>query len=483
MRKRGYEVLLLFTYIAMAAVFVYLNFFTDTQAGDLTNIIVNLVMFILVAMILISACARGLLPTSRMTADLIMVTMKIENDARNSHRFLWEKYREDKEELFTSNILRRQYQDYRFELERIIHADKTYYKCDIEDYIGMDLVDSVIHRERLNQVAGVMTGLGILGTFIGLSLGLQSFNTGTTAEITNSIEPLMEGIKVAFHTSIYGMVFSLVFNYVYKRRLDDAENAVRDFLSAYRKYVMPDTATDGFNRLMELQRQQTEAIIGISDTLGTQLAKGLKDLLEPQFDRFDRTIESFATMATRSQMKQLARVVDAFLEEMNRSLGDSFTKLSEKVDSTLVMQEANERQMQEFYEKSIGTADNLNTVVAQTQSIAAQTQTVADSMKSYADNVTALERDIRATLGYLQKLIEAIPDEVNETFNIINDNLQIVETHFKNTIEDINNTVTRVPETVDYSYQNIEQALDRVRAALDELKDTLQNAASDDDKW
>lgn len=27
-----------------------------------------------------------------------------------------------------------------------------YYRCDIEDYIGMDQVDSVIHRERLNQV-------------------------------------------------------------------------------------------------------------------------------------------------------------------------------------------------------------------------------------------------------------------------------------------------------------------------------------------
>ena len=475
MRKRGYEVLLLITYIAMAAVFVYLNFFTKAQSGDLTNIIVNLVMFVLVAMILFSACVKGLLPTSRMTADLIQVTTRIENDARNSHRFLWEKYREDKEELFTSNILRWQYQDYRFELERIIHTDKTYYKCDIEDYIGMDLVDSVIHRERLNQVAGVMTGLGILGTFIGLSLGLQSFNTGTTAEITNSIEPLMEGIKVAFHTSIYGMVFSLIFNYVYKKRLDDAENAVRDFLSAYRKYVMPDTATDGFNRLMELQRQQTDAIVGISDTLANQLAKGLKELLEPEFDRFDRTIESFATMATRNQMKQLARVVDAFLEEMNRSLGDSFTKLSEKVDSTMVLQEANERQMQEFYEKSIGTAGNMSTV-------AAQTQTVANSLKQYADNVATLERDIRDTLGKLQQLIESIPVEVNDTFNIINDNLQIVETHFKNTIEDINNTVVRVPEAVDYSYRGIEQALDSVTAALEELKNTIRNAESDD-KW
>ena len=475
MRKRGYEVLLLITYIAMAGVFVYLNFFTNTQAGNLTNIIVNLVMFILVALILLSSCIKGLLPTSRMTADLIQVTDKIEDDARNSHRFLWEKYREDKEELFTSNILRKKYQDYRFELERIIHADKTYYKCDIEDYIGFDLVDSVIHRERLNQVAGVMTGLGILGTFIGLSLGLQSFNTGTTAEITGSIEPLMEGIKVAFHTSIYGMVFSLVFNYVYKKRLDDAENAVRDFLSAYRKYVMPDTATDGFNRLMELQRQQTEAIVGISDTLVNQLAKGLQELLEPQFDRFDHTIESFANMATRNQMNELARVVNAFLEEMNRSLGDSFSRLSESVNETLAYQEASERQMQEFYEKSIGAAAKMNNV-------AAQTQTVANSLKVYAENVSLLERDIRDTLDSMQKLIETLPVEVNETFGIINDNLQVVETHFRDTIVDINNTVVRIPEAVDYSYRGIEQALGLVSAALDELKKTLQNAQNDY-KW
>ena len=475
MRKRGYEVLLLITYIAMAGVFVYLNFFTNTQAGNLTNIIVNLVMFILVALILLSSCIKGLLPTSRMTADLIQVTDKIEDDARNSHRFLWEKYREDKEELFTSNILRKKYQDYRFELERIIHADKTYYKCDIEDYIGFDLVDSVIHRERLNQVAGVMTGLGILGTFIGLSLGLQSFNTGTTAEITGSIEPLMEGIKVAFHTSIYGMVFSLVFNYVYKKRLDDAENAVRDFLSAYRKYVMPDTATDGFNRLMELQRQQTEAIVGISDTLVNQLAKGLQELLEPQFDRFDHTIESFANMATRNQMNELARVVNAFLEEMNRSLGDSFSRLSESVNETLAYQEASERQMQEFYEKSIGAAAKMNNV-------AAQTQTVANSLKVYAENVSLLERDIRDTLDSMQKLIETLPVEVNETFGIINDNLQVVETHFRDTIVDINNTVVRIPEAVDYSYRGIEQALGQVSAALDELKKTLQNAQNDY-KW
>ena len=516
MRKRGYELLLFITYIAMAAVCVYLNFFTKTQAGNMTNIIVNIVMFAVVALILFTTSAGSLLPASRMTADLIKVTGKIENDAKNSHRFLWEKYGEEKEELFSYRILRKQYQDYQYELERIVNTDRTYYKCDIEDYIGLDLVDRVIHRERLNQVAGVMTGLGILGTFIGLSLGLQGFNTGTTAEITNSIEPLMGGIKVAFHTSIYGMVFSLVFNYVYKKRLDDAENAVRDFLGAYRKYVMPDTATDGFNRLMELQRQQTDAIVCLSDTMVHQLSKGLRELLEPQFDRFDRTIENFANMATKNQMEQLSRVVDAFLIEMNRSLGSAFTKLSEKVDSTIALQEANERQMKELFEKNIGTAENVSNVAAQTQS-------VANALRLYADKVMSLERETGETLEMLrkqnensqtllnsaghyaseleyyrksvdlsaaayderlraqeerlaamQKLIETIPVEVNETFNIINENLQVVENHFKTTIEDINNTMGRVPEVVDYSYRGIEQGLDRVAKSLEELKALIQ---------
>ncbi len=471
---KGYEILILLTYIIMALVCIYMNLFSRGQTGNLTNMIVNIVMFVIVGVILFISVTGSLRPVSRLAADLRGVTDKIENDAKHSHRFLWEKYRDEKEELFRDSILRNKYQDYLYELERIVLNDKTYYKCDIEDYIGYELVDTVIHRERLNQVTGVMTGLGILGTFIGLSLGLQSFNTGTTSEITNSIEPLMDGIKVAFHTSIYGMVFSLVFNFVYKRILDDAEAAVRGFLSAYKKYVMPDTATDGVNRLMELQQQQTEAIIGLSDTVANQLSKGLRDMLEPQFDRFDQTIESFARMATKNQMDQLTVVVNAFIAEMNRSVGDSFNKLSETVNSTLEIQKANEKQMHEIYDRSVSTADNVST-------ISHQTGAVAESLKAYVDEIQKLESLTSQSLELLmrqserhQKLAEAVPAEVNETFNIINENLQVVEKHFKDTIENIDNTLNRVPEVVDYSYRGIENSQDMLMKSIEELKSVMQ---------
>ena len=419
MNKKGYEALIVITYIAMAVVCVCLNLFGKNIA--LPNIIINGAMFVIVGLVFIVSITGSLTPIAGITADLINVSEKIEEDAKHSHRFLWEKYREDKEELFRDRILRERYKDFCYELDRVVHNDRSYYKCDIEDYIGLDLIDSIIHRESLNQVAGAMTGLGILGTFLGLTLGLQNFNTGTTAEITNSIEPLMEGIKVAFHTSIYGMVFSLVFNYVYKRRLDVAETAVRDFLSTYKKFVMPDTAAEGVNKLIELTEKQTKAIL---------------------------QLENIANIRSRDQMEELGRIVDRFMEEMDRSLGGTFTKLSDTIDRTLLIQGENEKKVKEILTDNTETAGEL-------KDIASSVKDLQLSLKSYTVEVQDLSKSVVLEIESLKKqsektarISEALPSEVDETFRIINDNLRQVETHFRDRIEEINATLEELGRVI-----------------------------------
>lgn len=397
-RKRGYEILILLTYIAMSGVCIYLQFFSENQTGSLSNLIVNVTMLVLVGAILTSSCFGGLLPVASITADLIRVTEKIDEDAKNSHDYLWTKYGKEKEELFRDKRLVNLYRDYKVELERITRNEKTYYRCDIGDYIGYDLIDSVIRRERMNQVAGVMTGLGILGTFVGLSLGLQNFNTGTTAEITGSIEPLMNGIKVAFHTSIYGMVFSLVFNYVYKKRLDEADNAVTQFQSSFKKYVLPDTAIDGTNRMMELQMKQTQAILNLSDAITTSFPQQLRDILEPEFETFDATLDKFARMSTRNQMEQLERVVDAFVKELNNSMGSSFSNLSKVINQSLYIQENNEEKIKKVYIQNAAACESL-TKVAQ------QMKDVADTLEKYVKDVHTLEEQIKEESTVIKKAL------------------------------------------------------------------------------
>jgi methyl-accepting chemotaxis protein len=353
---------------------------------------------LVIAGVILATCTIGsLLPVASMTGDLAYVADKIEDDAKNAHDYLWDKYLRDKDDLFEDRRLLKNYKDFRREYDRIAAGGNPYYKCDIEDYIGVELIDRVIHADVLSQVPGVMTGLGILGTFIGLSLGLQNFNTGTTAQITGSIEPLMNGIKVAFHTSIYGMVFSLVFNYVYKRRLDTAEAELDNFLRNYRKYVLPDTEKEGINTLIEMQKEQTKAILALSEALSVKLPEGLKTYLEPRLDHLDDTIDSFSRIATRNQMDQMERIVNKFLTEMNNSLGSSFSSLSKVVNQSLYLQEANEEQLKDIYAKNAKTAEGIQKTAQEMGQVANSLKDLSAVIEKYVKEVRTLEAQIAAS--------------------------------------------------------------------------------------
>ncbi len=427
--RRWYEWLLTLTYIAMVGLCVGLNLTTGQKEG-MANLIVNAVMFLIVGLIFLSCERNCFLPMNRIIEDLEEASEKIRNDAMNSHQFLWEPYNNSKVELFQEPRLRQQFQDYLFELNRIDNTEKAYYKCDIGDYINTGLVDSVMHRNILNQVAGVMTGLGILGTFIGLSLGLQHFSTGTTAEVTNSIAPLMDGIKVAFHTSIYGMVFSLVFNFTYKCKLEEAEDAVEEFLDVYKKYVLPDTTTDGINKFMELQQQQVTAV----ETMTDRVTENLNRIMDPQFEKLNGVITDFSHVATRNQTEALRSVTAAFLKEMDAAMGSTFTRLN------TVLQRAEQAQRQ--------NADLLEDLRAQSEEH---------------------RRDLSATRVYLQDL-DRYRQSLSEASEVIDAQLekqQILADETKRAIQEMNRTFAE-------SFGQAEENLERTADAAETIRDTVE---------
>ena len=73
--------------------------------------------------------------------------------------------------------------------------------CDIEDYINEELLDRVGGSHYNSAISGTMTGLGILGTFIGLSLGLGSFSGDDIYTISDNVGPLLSGMKVAWEAN------------------------------------------------------------------------------------------------------------------------------------------------------------------------------------------------------------------------------------------------------------------------------------------
>jgi len=67
----------------------------------------------------------------------------------------------------------------------------------------------VYHRKILNSnanaVASLVTVVGVFGTFVGIFSGLLGFNP---VAIEASVPPLLGGMRLAFVTSIFGLLIS-----------------------------------------------------------------------------------------------------------------------------------------------------------------------------------------------------------------------------------------------------------------------------------
>ena len=77
-------------------------------------------------------------------------------------------------------------------------------------------LDIKTKKDLKSQIVSV----GVLGTFVGIFIGLQGFNP---ADIINSVNEILVGLKTAFFTSIVGMGVATTLSVIQELR-SQAEN-------------------------------------------------------------------------------------------------------------------------------------------------------------------------------------------------------------------------------------------------------------------
>ena len=461
------KITLIFIYIIMAAVAVYLNWSSENR--DLPTIIVTAVMFVIVLVIFCFAFGRFARIDS-MIRDLKEASAQIREDYRASGTYLWESYK-NRDVIFTNRILGKRYAEFKDEMDRLQALSGDLYHCDIEDYINHDLIDDTISRNVLNLVSGTMTGLGILGTFIGLSLGLQQFNTGTADEITTSIGPLIQGIKVAFHTSIYGMVFSLFFSFIYKNKMDQAYEALERFLEAYENFVLPDSKNESFRQLLSFEKRQTEGMNEIAGTFASEISAKVNEIMTPQFDRMNHTIENFARVASEAQVEGVERIVDKFIEQMNRSLSGTMLSLSSAIRETVEWQQQDRTYMRNILnEISRLTNDTVRVNNMVDQSL--------EHMTSYVSRLDELQGYVAQDLAGIEKLISENTDATQRTLEHL-EMLSEYEKQIGAFSEEFSRAAAQQLEaTNEASRQGIEAVTEAAKRGIDSMEQASQSAVS-----
>lgn len=69
------------------------------------------------------------------------------------------------------------------------------------------LILTFLELKTKKDLKSQIVSMGVLGTFVGIFIGLQAFDP---SDITNSVNDILAGLKTAFFTSIVGMTLSTI---------------------------------------------------------------------------------------------------------------------------------------------------------------------------------------------------------------------------------------------------------------------------------
>ena len=84
-----------------------------------------------------------------------------------------------------------------------VPSEEIFNEGNVAKAFGMNL-------RSLEAGSGTLVGLGLLGTFLGLTCGIWGFESSNSEQIQSSIQSLLDGMGTAFSTSLLGMTLSII---------------------------------------------------------------------------------------------------------------------------------------------------------------------------------------------------------------------------------------------------------------------------------
>lgn len=285
---------------------------------------------------------------------------------------------------------------------------------DIEEYLNEEDVDEHIHKRLLEMVPDIFTSLGILGTFVGLVWGLKNFEPSNYEAMTTSVASLVDGIKVAFLTSIYGIAMSIVYSCGMKSEYSSLTSNLQSFLDRFHTYVMPTAESESMNILVASQKNQTAAMEQMAEKFSVQMADSFEKVITPTFQKMNDSLDVLVNSVTKCQEDAIKEILDTFLKEMNLSFKTQFEDFGRALTQLKDAQTDNTNYTTNLYQSM---SRQLSEAYAEHEHM----------MRSMLEDTSAAQKDYLDMAGRILKDNQAIQKEQQADYQHLADYLKEAE--------------------------------------------------------
>lgn len=230
------------------------------------------------------------------------------------------------------------------------------------------LVDTPLNVEFFKHLPGLMTGIGIIGTFAGLLVGLWQFDpAGDPANVQNSLQLLLHGVRDAFIAS--GVAIGMAMFVTWKEkswlrkcyaqleeltttidRVFDAdevgeayltrllksaeENAthagqLKDSLVSDLKAMMENLAAENQKSQLALASQLSEAYSKTGAEMAADIGRSITETLQSPLEKIASSVQQVSGDQGTAVQDLLTDVLSAFMAKLESTFGNQMTGMSD----------------------------------------------------------------------------------------------------------------------------------------------------------
>jgi len=378
-----------------------------------------------------------------------------------------------------------------------------------------------------DNAPNLLTSIGILGTFLGIVIGLLSFNTN---DIDGSIGQLLDGLKVAFITSLVGMFCAIVLKGLSTSNLISPKiiSEVKEDISVVDLYNIMNSQNENIIKLQSLLSDSNDSsLTGQIKLMRSELSDSNKNIYESLkkyeepllklnnieentkhtnaalkdlddnfksnqqiFKEFStelwQQLENFADILSKSATEQiieaLKNVISEFNDKLTEQFGQNFKDLNEAVKDLVIWQNNYKTQLSDMKNQFDLSVDSMGTMEKSIENISTNSKIIPENMNHLESVMKVNQHQIENLSNHLEafkdirdRAVEAVPEIRVQIDNTI-EGITKASTEL---IEGVSNSTEKISSVMVQSADDFSENVSKTNGALIQSSDTLTKSSTE----
>ncbi|MGL4653186.1 hypothetical protein [Cetobacterium sp.] len=260
-------------------------------------------------------------------------------------------------------------------------------------------------------IPNLIAGLGIIGTFLGIFMGLLQFDT---ANLDKSIPKLLEGMKTAFFTSLVGLVLSNILKSFQSKKIKEAIRNEKENVGEVSLEKIATLMFEMKEAIVQSNKQVVEAIVDIKEN-----TQKTSEINRVAIESLVQELTGSKTTSLVGQMKILRESMVEAQENAQERLNSGLEKMGEQLGNL------------------VQTNNAISTEIERGNNV------LIEEFRIFAKNMA--ENNMKAFTEAIQECIRDLNNQLQEQFgenfkhlNYAVEKLLDWQIHYKETIEKTN---------------------------------------------